>query len=105
MLTATTVKAGIDELTERGMFPTIKTSSDVIPALPYRTYLIDASGGLRTVTLPLVSAGDESWYRVMMDKDSNHIRIIGSGGQLIDGLTQAGVRGTKQALILKANGY
>jgi len=85
---------------------TVETSSDVNPATPYIMYMVDASGGHRTVTLPNAAPGDKKWFSVTQIQDGNHVEITTVGGSQTfgqTGLTSIGVFTCGSTLILSTN--
>ena len=58
----------------------ITASVDVNVALPYKQYLMDASGGHRTVTIPNATVGASQWFSITQIQDGNHVEITTVGG-------------------------
>lgn len=50
-------------------------SASVNPAVPYTTYLVDATSGNVTITLPDVTSWDTSEYRIVLEKDTNKVIV------------------------------
>lgn len=61
-------------------YDVIRTAVDVNPAEPYKTYLVDSSTGVRTITIPDVTPGDKRWYRVTLNDNGNHCTVTTVGG-------------------------
>lgn len=91
----------------RGSFAnTIETAIDVNPATPYNHYLVDASTGHRTITLPNATLGAGQWFSVTLVSDGNHCEITTVGGTQTfgsTGLTSIGVFTVDATLILSTN--
>ena len=83
----------------------IKTSVDVNPALPFVTYLIDASAGHITMKMPDVSLDDGDWFNFMLSANGNHAAITTVGGtQLINGQPLIELSTEQASVQVKANG-
>ena len=86
-------------------YPPLNVYSDVSPALPYKSYLIDASSGIITISLPDVVTDNVDSFYIQLQTDGNHAKITTVGGtQLICGVVEVEIATTNTGILLKANG-
>lgn len=108
-LASTDVESALDELDSKYNYEFIHTSVDVSPAVPYKTYLVDSSASVVTISLPNVTASDTRWYRVVLNANGRHARVTTVGGTQTfmvneQVVTSVEIPTVQTGLLLKSNG-
>jgi len=86
-------------------FTLSSVTSSVNPAVPYTAYMCDASSNAITITLPNSTVWDTSEYRIVLEKDTNPVRVTTVWGtQFIDGLTTQYISTVRGELYVKSTG-
>ena len=99
------VDAGGDGGGDAFPFPVLNISTSVTPAVPNKTYLVDATSELITIELPNVTTDNEDVFHVKMDISSNHVIVTTVGGtQLIGNATSVEIATEGNSMMFKANG-
>lgn len=98
-------KNNVQEQLEELAFSVINTAVDVSPLIAYKSYYVDSSVGIRTLTLPNVTA-ENDWQIFSIFKTTNVNDVIITtvwGTQLIGGTVTQILNVTKSGVTLQAN--